>query len=482
MQGRTEIAIRQLLQLWDGNESKVFQFTKIRDTLGWNSRKTSDILKRATKIGFVEKIDKGYKSKLPDYNGYFNARDFVKKVDDFCLKEGLVQSFDYYLYTFSPLHILAYGVPKFENLTPIENEMLEAVFGRMVAAFSDYTRLCDSIKRRIHYEQENLPLPDLVKANLFVKDTNEEKRSQMPLLDITAAHKIYGDALWEHIFYKIVFDLHFALVKGSLDLTGPEELIAIRMEITNLAFDLASRIYQGEFSSRYSGDIQILKHLGMAFNRFPNLKSDFKSLCYGVVLTPSPRTIDEYSESVGKIVEDSFEFWSDPENMIMKAKQKGKNVWDDRFEIENQLVKRKTLFREALVDKLSTMRTHKEDVISKVEKKFMLQDRRLSQVFNYDEIETIVNLVRELTRRARKFHQMLNEKTPIEEMQKDPEWFTEKELRSFKVADRVLMRAEWERDFGTSGPIQIKIPMDDEEMRKIAEAYMRKARKEIKGR
>lgn len=477
LQLRTEIAIRKLVHVWDGKESTALRFTDIKDSLGWNNRKTSDILKKAIREGFVEKVDGKYRSKLPDYNGYFDALDFIKKVDGYCRKQGLIQSFDYYLYIFSPFHVLAYGTPSFKDLTPIESEMLEVVVGRMVAAFSDFINLCDAIKKRIDYEKHNKPLPDFVKSNLFVEDKGES--TQPKPLDITAAHIIYGDALWEHVFYNIVSHVRLALEKGSLDFAGPEELMQVRNKIVNLALNLAKRIYRGEFSSEYAGDKKFLDHLSIAFNRLPGFRSDFKSLAYSVILTPSPRTIAEYSEPVGKIIEDCFRLWRNFESSIVKVRQKGESIWEDILDVNGKLLSRKTLFKQDLINKISIRRARKKDVISVVDEKFMLRDHRLLRVFNIDEIRLIIDSVRNLIKRAKKFHKMLDRGIPIEKIKKDPEWFTDEELHGFKIASDVLMRAEWERNFGTNTVIKFEIPADDSKAEKFTIPYMRKLRKRI---
>lgn len=234
MQIRTEINLRKLLRAWDGKESETLRPVEIQRTLGWKKTRTIDSLKKAVSEGFVEKTSGGYRSKLSDYNGYFDATDFLKRVDSFCLERGQVQSLDYYLYTFSPSHVLAYGAPSAKDLTPIEDEMLEAIFGRMVEAFFDYSYLCKLIKKRMDFEKENQLLPESVKANLFVKDENGKKSAQASSFDLVAARRIYGDALWEHIFCKMLSDIRFALVQGSLDFTGPEELMAVKNRIVNL--------------------------------------------------------------------------------------------------------------------------------------------------------------------------------------------------------------------------------------------------------
>lgn len=452
----------------------------VRKALGWNSRKTNYILKQAESEGFVEKTVGGYRSKLPDYNGYFNASDFLKKVDSFCLEKGQIQSLDYYLYTFSPSHVLAYGAPAAKDLTPIEDEMLEMVFGRMVEAFFDYIYLCDTIKKRIGFEKENQSLPESVKANLFIKDENEKKFPKTSRLDVAAARRIYGDALWEHIFYKMVSNIRFALEKGSLDFTGPEELMAVKDKVVSLALDLARRIYKGEFPRKYLNGNEFIENLEQNFERIPDWKSDFKNKAYAILLTPSPQTMDEYSEPIGKIIQDKFDFWSSDEAWLKVEQKDEEDLWNDKFDIDGQLVPRKKLFRKDLIDWISLMRIRKQEVISKVDEKFMMQDNNLHHVFSTDEISAIIHTVRELVRRVKKFQKMLDDKISFETIQKDPEWFTKDELRAFKIAEDVEMREHWEKDFGTDGPIALEFLGRDKRMKKITDAYLRKVRKHTK--
>lgn len=477
---RTEIELKKLVQLWDDRESAKLHFTDIRQGMHWNNRKTSDMLSKAVNEGYLEKVKQGndwvYRNRIPDYSGYFDASEFLAKVDETCRKSGKLENFEQPLTTFTPLHILAYGTPKREELTPLEKELLFSVMQRHAHAFSDYINFCEAVRKRQEIER-NKSLPDSVKSTLLAHDDHTIKTP----LSIAAAHAIYGDVLWEHVFSKIVGDIRFALEKGSLDMTGPIELLHCSNSFTKLAFRLAKDIHSGKLSQYSDPDSRTteeLESLEMLDNLLEEGPKDV-----AIVVTPSPQTMGEYATKVGKIVIDTYDVWGVPDEITDKTiKIKGADFWSDLFERgDRKTVTRRERLRESLIDHLSSMRRAEAEPIGALDKKLMLRDKRLNAVFSRAEIQNIIESVENLIRRAHKFWILAEQGTPPSRLRKDPEWFTKEESRSYRIAQRLVAHLYLNR-IKAGGPVEVGFRTHSKKMGSLVAAYQSKVRDELRKR
>ena len=475
MQFRTEIDIDRLQHAWDGRESAGLRFTQIKKAMGWNSGKAARILKRAVEEGYVEKIQRDgaavYRSRLTDYRGYFDAFEFLREVDELCRKNNKFQSVEQHLYSYLPFHILAYGVPPIEKLTPLEDELLFTLFARMSAAFFDYVRFCNAVDERQEMEKTEV-LPEAVKSNLFVPD-----EGHVPL-SIRAAQVLYGDVLWEHIFHKIVNDIRFALTKGSLDMTGPIQLQNSHNRFVDLAMRIAKDVCEGKLSEHSEPDPVTVERIQRLYKPERYFQPHLSNV--GIVLTQSPRTMEKYNQQIGSMIKDAFRTWSSRSVPGLRLCSKADNLWEDLFLIRDAKISRRELLRISLIDKLSTMRASRERPIDKNEEKLMLKDPVLHQAFSKEEIRNIIESVGSLLRRARKFNLLSRKGTSLDQMKKDPDWFSEHELRYYELADGIETQIRWQEALGTSGPVTVKLPIYPERMKELVNAYRKKVRAELR--
>jgi hypothetical protein len=91
----------------------------------------------------------------------------------------------------------------------------------------------------------------------------------------------------------------------------------------------------------------------------------------------------------------------------------------------------------------------------------------------------MISKVEGVIRRARKFYSMVENGQALDDIKKNPEWFTEEELHEFHLAQDVCIAAEWKRTFGTSGPVSFEIPRDSKELDEMAKGYQAKVQKEL---
>ena len=436
----------KLLSLWKERRAVKLRHTDIvrvsHQNWKWSKRKTTYYLDKAVREGFLERIrgehgEVFYGSRFADYKGYFDASEFIRRVDNHTIKQGLMESLDYHVSSFTAAHLVAYGTPRFDSLTPLEYEMMGAILFRFSKAFLDYVRLCDRIKLRQKFEEGDQKLPDDVKDQLFAKRENRTEKVGTAL-DVEAAHKIYGDCLWDHVFQKIMGDLHFLLVQGTMDRTGVMELLRARREIVNAGLRLSKRIFRGEFTPapHYNEFSEKLP----SYFHFPlTPKSDFESNAYGMIIAPSPRVLYEFSEQIGRIVEDQVNVWSDTKNDIFKVVKKGDTVWEDQLELPRlgKAETRKQVLRDSLIDWISLMRRRKENPIDEQEEKFMLNDEKLREIFSEQEIRSIAKDTRDLLARGRKFWKMIEGGVPASRIRRQRDWFSNEEIVKFRVAEDV---------------------------------------------
>ncbi len=479
MQPRTEIDMKRLVQVWDGRETEPLRFTEIMKAVGWNKRKTFDMLEKAVAEGYLEKRGVGrsvlYRNRIADYKGYFNALQFLWKVDAVSRKNGTMVTSDQYLYGLIPFHVLAYGTPQADQLTPLEREILHTILGGLASDFHQYVEFCRAVSKRREVEMTH-ELPETATNTLFADDDEEATGP----LSIPAANALYGDVLWEHIFFKIVWNIRFALEKASLDFAGPIELYNSIQAFTDLAMKLAKDVYDGKLSAYEDPDPKTTEKLEAIREREDPFEEGPRD--YAVVLTPSPESMDEFATQVGKIVMDKYRSWAHSDFFEKYVKEKGKTIWADVFDFGGGPRTRKDILRVSLSDTLASMRCGIEPPFSGSDKKFMLKDRNLTEVFSQDEILQIISNVEGIIGRARRFYDLIDGGKSLKELKKDPEWFTDEELHEFHLAQNVDISADWQDEFGTSGPISFEIPQDAGTDDRIAEGVQAKVRKELSRR
>lgn len=479
MQLRTKIELMKLLNVWDGRETEPLHFAEIKKVTGWNNRKTNDMLAKAVKEGYIDKYKVNratlYRNKIADYRGYFDTLQFLMRVDAINRKRGTVFSVEHPLYSFVHFHILAYGIPPSERLTPLEREMLFNIFSRLAGAFNNYTDFCDKVQRRKKIELTET-LPDSIKGTLFSKD---DEGSNEPI-SIRAANQLYGDVLWEHVFSKIIWDIRFALEKASLDSTGPIELLNCEKKFSALALKLAKRIYNGELSAYDDPDPDSIDRISLL--REVENPFEERDRNTAIVLTPSPETIEEFANQVGKIVRDEYLTWNNDEFIEEYVTKNENNIWYDLIDFGKGPTLRRDLFKKSLSDALASMRGGSEEPFSKGDRKFILSDKNLTEVFSKKEILVIISKVEDIIRRAKKFYRMIDREKSIQEITSDPEWFTDEELHDFHLAQNVHIAADWKESYGTLDPIPFEMPVDSEEMREMAKKYQQRVERELKKR
>ena len=358
-----------------------------------------------------------------------------------------------------------------EKLTPLENELLFTLFARMSAAFFDYVRFCKAVDERQEMEKGEA-LPETVKSNLFVPGRSHR------LLSIGAAHVLYGDVLWEHIFHKIVDDIRFALTKGSLDMTGPIQLQNSHNRFIDLAMRIAKDISEGKLSDYSEPDPEAVAKVQRLYK--PDNYFQPHSGNVGIVLTQSPRTMEKYNQQIGSMVKDVFRSWSSRSVPGLRLCSKADNMWEDLFLLGDAKTSRRELLRISLIDKLSTMRASRERPIDETEERLMLKDPVLHQVFSKAEIRNIIESVGSLLRRAREFNLLSQKGISLDQMKKDQDWFSENELRYYGLAERIERQIRWQETLGISGSVTVKLPIYPERMKELVSAYRKKVRAKLR--
>jgi len=413
---------------------------------------------------------------LADYRGYFDALTFLMRIDSINRKQGTVLSADLPLHSFLSYHVLAYGTPPSQELSSLEQEMLFSIFSRMSAAFNDYASLCAAIKERQRLEDIN-PLPPSVKRTMFARDEDEEPGS----LSVAAAHRIYGDVFWEHVFSKIMHDVRFALEKGSLDCTGPIELLNCSPHFAKLALALAKKIHAGKLSEYVDPDSETTDRLTSIRRTENPYEEAMKDIA--VVITPSPQALEEFACQVGKIVADEYEVWKTPDLMERSITTRGKSLWDDVFNLHNgQTYTRRDLLRESVCDTLASMRCGLNEPFAESDRKFMKRDRHLTEIFSSEEILAMISKIEDIIRRAGKFYDMIGKGQVLDTIQHDPEWFSDEELHSFHLAQNVRIAAGWTKMFRTDGPVRLEFGRHSKALDELAKGCQSKVEEELNKR
>lgn len=443
MQIRTESRMKLLLSLWEGRESAVLSFHEIKRELGWSSSKADHLLKLAISEGYLGKAEgkgqNGYRNRMADYSGYFDGFEYLAEIDKHSRKSGKIQMGDQYLRTFSPLHLVEYGIPKEEELTPLERELAFTIRARFAHAFEDYTHLCEAIEWRQEIERFK-KMPDSARSLLFARD--EVKDKDMPMLSVRAAWMLYGDVLWEHIFEKIMEDIRHMLVQGTLDATGPIELFHAHKPLWQAASQVADLIHKGKASAYDDPDPATTeKLLKLKMKRDPTLfvpmnKKNPPDIA--VIVTHSPRTMGGYSYQIGTMVRDQYSYWSEDRPEWVEVVEKSESKWEDKVRDVFGITTRREAFVDHLAANICNMRAELNQPISDTDLKFMLKDQKLREVLTEEQVLQLVERVRKIVGRAKKFRiEISHNKTPSQ-LVNDPDWFTQAEMDRYSFLGRYI--------------------------------------------
>lgn len=418
-------------------------FNEIKKELGWGSSKAVHQIKLAVSGGYLEKVgtgkQEGYRNRMADYSGYFDGFEYLAEIDQHCRRSGKVQNVDHPLRMLTPLHVVEYGIPKEGDLTPLESELLFTIRARLAHAFEDYSNLCEDIEYRQKVEGFK-KLPGSVRDLLFTRD---DKRDQgKALVSIKAAQALYGDVLWEHIFQWIVNDIRERLVRGTLDATGPVELLHSYTLFMETASAMAKLIHDGKASHYNDPDPDATKKLRKLreerdIRRMTNMwERDPPNVA--VVVTHSPRTMGGYSYQIGTIVRDEYEYWSEAKPTFADVIVKAKSKWDDGVKDVFGVTTRREAFVRSVEANICLMRADREQPISETDHRFMLKDQRLREVLTEEQVLELVTKVRNLVGRAKRFGVEIAKGAKPTKLIKNPDWFTQEEMDQFAFLDHFI--------------------------------------------
>lgn len=463
-----------MLDLWKDRPPAILSFTEIKEELGWTSDKTTRQLATAIDEGYLARAGhggkQGYRNMMSNYSGYFDGFEYLAEIDKHCRKSGKVQSVDHPLRMFTPLHVVEYGVPKEEDLTPLESELLFTIRARLAHAFEDYSNLCEDIEWRQKLEGFK-KLPDSVRNPLFARDDRKDKG--MPPTSVTGAQMIYGDVLWEHIFENIMDGVRRMLVQGTLDATGPVQLLYAYKPVMDTASKIADKIREGK--ANYYNDPDPAT-TGRLFKQMQERDSNRVISLGGreppdiaVVVTHSPRTMGKYSYQIGTIVGDKLAYWSDNQPTFATVLQKGKTKWDDTIKDVTGVRSRRDALAYGMVTDVANMRWRFKEPISESDKKFMLKDTKLREVLTEEQVLRAVAEVTQVIGRARKFAVLIEDKAPPSKLLKNPEWFTDDEFTRFSFLDHAIAPA-YHFPKGTS-PKDVKLPRYEDIFEELEQGF-----------
>ena len=315
--------------------------------------------------------------------------------------------------------ILLYGCPKFEDLTPIEQDMLGLICENLRKSFVAFSQLTEAVALRMELEKEK-SLPNTVKNSIFGEEAGK--------VDINAMWFLYGDALWYYIFHHFISLMEFALVQGTLDLTGPKELLAVMPKLLGILDAECENIFKGKYADRHFSEtarrIESAREDRFLEKMFD---SSVEGNATGIMITTSPRVLDRYSDQVGRIIHDQIQVWS--ENDIPKVVEKGRDRWHDVLKTPYGDYRRRDLLKYSIIDMILLMRHSYDPILSKRDRKFMQEDKNLREVFSREEINEIIEKIQELSDRIKFFRDQLRNGVSFSEIENHEEWFTE-EVRS----------------------------------------------------
>jgi hypothetical protein len=426
--------MHRILELWRDNPSRRLKFSEIQSIFGWNNRKLTHRLKKLVEEGYLKKELKDgqeyYICTKPEYMGYFDVWELMREIDIINKNKGYVNKID--LGFISGLAtILLYGCPKLEDLTPIEQDMLEIICKNLRKNFLYFSQLAEAVAIRMELEKEN-PLPDTVRNSIFDEGAGE--------VDINAMWCLYGDALWHYIFQYFISLIEFELVQGTLDMTGPSELLAVMPKLLEVLDTERENIFKGKYADGHYSETARRIESAMD-DRFLEkmFDSTVEGNATGIMITVSPRVLDRYSDQVGKIISDQIQGWG--ENDILKVVEKGQDRWHDLLKTSHGNYTRRELLKYSIIDMILLMRRSYDPILYERDKKFMRDDENLREIFSREEINEIIEKIQELSDRIKFFVDQLKKGVSFSEVKNHGKWFTEEEKFLYREVERLI--SQW---------------------------------------
>jgi hypothetical protein len=422
----------KILSLFPEGKKTELRFTDIKNLTGFNQRKTNDLLKSLVEDGFIgkKKIDKRpvYYNKFSTYRGNFDVWDLMSKIDRISNKNGKIIKEDIGFMS-GLCSVLAYGCPPYEKLTHLERDMIFQILNNLRVNFINFKGIVDGIEFRRRLEKKR-KLPDDCKNVMFGEDSGD--------IDYASVDKIYGDALWNYIFNHYNGIFHFQLTKGYMDIHGLIDLFNILNKVSE-TIDVEVK-NKGPFVSHDFPPTTLSRKIPDRFDFFGG--DTVKDNAFGFMVTPSPRVLTEYCDQVGWIIRTQVDVWKDIENFGKNIKTK-KCDWNStipNFPDDYKRTRKELLARSIIEDLIPRNR------LSKDERKLMLSDPLLGEIFSKDKIIGIEKKIDELREKLVYFCNKKWSGKNIKAFQQDPKWFTEYEIREYRPIGNFVCDIEFQDD------------------------------------
>lgn len=422
---------RRILSLFPKGKRKGLRFTDIKTLIGLNQRKTHELLRSLIDDGFLDK-KKGngarelYFNKFSEYRGEFDIWDLMSRIDEISQKKGKVLKDDMGFMS-GLCSVLAYGIPPYEKLTRTEREMVFMILNRIREYFLNLRAVVDGIEHRKAVEKR-MKLPKTCKNIIFGEKSGD--------VDFSALDKLYGDALWNYIFEYYVGIFNMQLSKGYMDTHGLKDLFNI-LESARKAID-AEVEKKGPWAHNEFPETEVSSQIPERSLIASFFEDDIKSNAFGIMVTPSPRTLREYSDSLGKIIEQQIDLWGNFENTLKRKKNKNPN-W-------NQIVpdiplkrKRRNYLKIGIVEQVLL----RGRPLNEYEEKVIRLDPLLTEVLDKGEINWIVEKTKDMFSRLSYFDKKYEEGEGIDKMKKDKQWFSDEEEKDYKPVERFISGIEF---------------------------------------
>ncbi|MCK4808020.1 MAG: hypothetical protein KAS90_00195 [Candidatus Aenigmarchaeota archaeon] len=417
---------KKVLSFFPEGKKIGLRFTDIKDKICLTAPRTTRILNSLIDDGFLEKRKVGkrylYFSRLTIYRGDFDVWDFMDQIDKTSQKNGRVIKQD--VGSISGLcSVLFYGCLPYEKLTPLEREMFFQLTNKFRDTFLELNQLRDSIDYRRLIEKE-YKLPDNCKNIMFGEDSGE--------IDFSALHKIYGDTLWFYIFNHYTELFNYQLSKGYMDIHGLKDLFHI-LDKTVDAIDV--EIEKKGFKAHDFPKTETSKRLSsICFRSLFKLNvNNINENSIGVMITPSPRCLVEYSDQIGWIIKDQIKLW-EYWGCTQKEESAQKTDWNAIIQESPNKKKRRELLEIGIIERLFLR--HKK--LSDIENKNIVNDPVLNEIFDKSDIIKMIEKINDLRSRLMYFYEMKKMGKSLDDLKKTHKWFNEDEIEDFRfIADFV---------------------------------------------
>ena len=232
-------------------------------------------------------------------------------------------------------------------------------------------------------------------------------------------------------------------MQGTLDLTGPNELLAVMPRLLGILDAECENIVKGKYAHRHFSETA--RRIESAReDRFLEkvFDSSVEGNATGIMITTSPRVLDRYSDQVGRIIRDQIQVWG--ESDILKVVEKGRDRWHDVLKTPHGDYMRRDLLKHSIIDMILLMRHSYDPILSKSDRKFMQEDENLKEVFSKEEINEIIEKIQELSDRIKFFRAQLRNGVSFSEIENHEKWFTEEEKSLYRYGVGRLV--SWWRD------------------------------------